>query len=433
MIRQQPSAAWRTTGCPSPTTSFGEAHPTISGPDPRPHQPRRDHAQAEHRAAARATRSSSPTARASSADLVVYCTGYKITFPFFDEDFIAAPDNHIELFRRVFHPDIDDVVFVGLLQPLGAIMPLAEAQGQWIADLPQGRVPPAAAAGAAARHPRATRTRCASATSPPSATRSRSTSTTTSATRQASARPGAERARAARLRAAGRAARGGAARTGREVAARRAPLSGKREAHQAGQPRGDPRRGARGLRRHRLRRGERARHRPAHRPRDRDVLQLLPRQGGGAPRARSTRSRREVRARVRAARAPGGDARGVRRATASAPTSRSSPRTRRRLELMRRNAGTIRALFDEPALGAGHRRAAEDLDAGIAAGLVPAHDTGSWRRRWSAPAFEVGLEMVAREPIDVERLGRGRHLHLRGRVPAHAVGMGRATAKLRAS
>ncbi len=68
------------------------------------------------------------------ADVVVYCTGYKISFPFFDEDFISAPDNHIELFRRVFHPDIDGVYFIGLLQPLGAIMPLAEAQGEWVGD-----------------------------------------------------------------------------------------------------------------------------------------------------------------------------------------------------------------------------------------------------------------------------------------------------------
>ena len=68
------------------------------------------------------------------ADVVVYCTGYKITFPFFDEDLISAPDNHIELFRRVFHPDIPNVFFIGLLQPLGAIMPLAEAQGAWVGD-----------------------------------------------------------------------------------------------------------------------------------------------------------------------------------------------------------------------------------------------------------------------------------------------------------
>ena len=72
------------------------------------------------------------------ADVVVYCTGYKISFPFFDADLISAPENHIELFRRVFHPEFDDVFFVALLQPLGATMPLAEAQGQWIADYLKG-------------------------------------------------------------------------------------------------------------------------------------------------------------------------------------------------------------------------------------------------------------------------------------------------------
>ena len=68
------------------------------------------------------------------ADVVVYCTGYRITFPFLDADFVSAPDNHIELFRRVFHPDIPGLYFIGLLQPLGAIMPLAEAQGEWVGD-----------------------------------------------------------------------------------------------------------------------------------------------------------------------------------------------------------------------------------------------------------------------------------------------------------
>ncbi len=78
--------------------------------------------------------------------MVVYCTGYKITFPFFDEDFISAPENHIELFRRVFHPEIPNVFFIGLLQPLGAIMPLAEAQGAWVGDYLLGdyALPPAA-------------------------------------------------------------------------------------------------------------------------------------------------------------------------------------------------------------------------------------------------------------------------------------------------
>jgi hypothetical protein len=79
--------------------------------------------------------------------VVVYCTGYKVTFPFLDPGLIAAPDNDLPLFRRVFHPDVPAIYFVGLLQPLGAIMPLAELQSQWICDHLAGRyrLPPDAA------------------------------------------------------------------------------------------------------------------------------------------------------------------------------------------------------------------------------------------------------------------------------------------------
>ncbi|UGS37821.1 flavin-containing monooxygenase [Capillimicrobium parvum] len=120
-------------GLPKPDHRFGAAHPTVSGRIldrighgtvvPKPNIARLD-----------GDRVVFTDGTSVHADVVVYCTGYKITFPFFDEDLICAPDNRIELFRRVFHPDLDDVFFVGLLQPLGAIMPLAAAQGEWIAD-----------------------------------------------------------------------------------------------------------------------------------------------------------------------------------------------------------------------------------------------------------------------------------------------------------
>ena len=73
------------------------------------------------------------------ADIVIYCTGYKVTFPFFDPDVISAPDNDLPLFRRVFHPVHAGVYFIGLLQPLGAIMPLAAAQSEWVCDHLAGR------------------------------------------------------------------------------------------------------------------------------------------------------------------------------------------------------------------------------------------------------------------------------------------------------
>ena len=73
-------------------------------------------------------------------DTIVYCTGYKISFPFFDADMISAPDNRIPLYRRVVDPDHPGLYFIGLIQPLGAIMPIAELQSEWVADILEGKV-----------------------------------------------------------------------------------------------------------------------------------------------------------------------------------------------------------------------------------------------------------------------------------------------------
>jgi dimethylaniline monooxygenase (N-oxide forming) len=71
-------------------------------------------------------------------DAIIYCTGYKISFPFLDPSVIAAADNRIGLYHRVVDPDHDGLYFIGLVQPLGATMPLAEAQSRWVADLLDG-------------------------------------------------------------------------------------------------------------------------------------------------------------------------------------------------------------------------------------------------------------------------------------------------------
>jgi dimethylaniline monooxygenase (N-oxide forming) len=38
----------------------------------------------------------------------------------------------------LFHPDVGGLFFIGLFQPLGAIMPAAERQGQWLARYLRG-------------------------------------------------------------------------------------------------------------------------------------------------------------------------------------------------------------------------------------------------------------------------------------------------------
>ncbi|CAB4967483.1 unannotated protein [freshwater metagenome] len=68
-----------------------------------------------------------------TADVVVYATGYRISFPFFDSEVVSAPDNRISLYKRVFSLEHPDLAFIGLIQPLGAIMPLAEEQGRLVA------------------------------------------------------------------------------------------------------------------------------------------------------------------------------------------------------------------------------------------------------------------------------------------------------------
>lgn len=72
------------------------------------------------------------------ADVVVYSTGYKISFPFLDEQVVAPTDNRVGLYRRVVDPDHPGLYFVGLIQPLGSVMPLAEQQAHWVADLVSG-------------------------------------------------------------------------------------------------------------------------------------------------------------------------------------------------------------------------------------------------------------------------------------------------------
>jgi dimethylaniline monooxygenase (N-oxide forming) len=125
-------------GLPKPDHALLEAHPTISDDilsriahgevAPKPN-------------IARLTERTVVFADGSeeAADVVVYCTGYKVTFPFFDDGFVAAPDNDLPLYRRVFHPDIERLYFIALLQPLGATMPIAEAQSEWVCDHLTGR------------------------------------------------------------------------------------------------------------------------------------------------------------------------------------------------------------------------------------------------------------------------------------------------------
>jgi cation diffusion facilitator CzcD-associated flavoprotein CzcO len=125
-------------GLPKPDHRFGEAHPTISDDllvrlghgdiTVKPNIKRLDGDTVHF-----------VDGTSEKIDIIVYCTGYKITFPFFDPSVFEAQDNQVSLYHRVVDPERPGLYFLGLVQPLGAIMPLAEAQSEWVADLLEGR------------------------------------------------------------------------------------------------------------------------------------------------------------------------------------------------------------------------------------------------------------------------------------------------------
>jgi cation diffusion facilitator CzcD-associated flavoprotein CzcO len=63
-------------------------------------------------------------------DAIVYATGYRISFPFFDPAFVSAPGNVLSLYKRMFKPEIDDLAFIGLGQAIPTIFPFAECQSK---------------------------------------------------------------------------------------------------------------------------------------------------------------------------------------------------------------------------------------------------------------------------------------------------------------
>jgi dimethylaniline monooxygenase (N-oxide forming) len=124
-------------GLPRPDHKLAEAHPTVSSEllpgighgriAPKPSIERFE-----------GSRVRFADGSVEEIDVIIYCTGYKIRFPFLD-DVIEVEDNRVPLYRRVVSPEHEGLYFIGLVQPLGAIMPIAEEQSKWVADLLQGR------------------------------------------------------------------------------------------------------------------------------------------------------------------------------------------------------------------------------------------------------------------------------------------------------
>ena len=128
-------------GLPAPNHKFFEAHPTQSGElplrlksgdvTPKGNIERLDGSTVHFE-----------DGTSSEFDAIIFATGYNITFPFFDESFISAPENQIRLFKRMFKPGIDDLVFMGFAQATPTLFPFVEAQARLLGAYAVGRYTP---------------------------------------------------------------------------------------------------------------------------------------------------------------------------------------------------------------------------------------------------------------------------------------------------
>uniref|UniRef100_A0A8D0L0W4 Flavin-containing monooxygenase n=1 Tax=Sphenodon punctatus TaxID=8508 RepID=A0A8D0L0W4_SPHPU len=67
-----------------------------------------------------------------NVDVIVFATGYNFSFPFL-EDCVEVVENQISLYKYVFPPRLEKptLAIIGLVQVLGAVMPVAELQARW--------------------------------------------------------------------------------------------------------------------------------------------------------------------------------------------------------------------------------------------------------------------------------------------------------------
>lgn len=119
-------------GLPPVTTRFGETHPTIN--DELLYKIRHgkvhprgdiDHFEGDTVAFADGSK--------EDYDVVIACTGYHLSHPFFDRDFIDYSQGKVPLYLRMLHPEYDDLYFIGMFQPIGCIWPGAELQSKIMA------------------------------------------------------------------------------------------------------------------------------------------------------------------------------------------------------------------------------------------------------------------------------------------------------------
>lgn len=72
-------------------------------------------------------------------DIIVWATGYRVTIPFLEPQWLGGNPEALPLYKRVFHLTDPTLTFVGLMQSTGAALPVVEVQANLVAAHLAGR------------------------------------------------------------------------------------------------------------------------------------------------------------------------------------------------------------------------------------------------------------------------------------------------------
>ncbi|XP_067240896.1 flavin-containing monooxygenase 5-like [Chanodichthys erythropterus] len=82
-------------------------------------------------------------------DQVVFATGYTFSFPFLSSHVIPVSKNKVSLYKYMYPPALErpTLAMIGLIHPLGSIMPISEMQARWATRVFKGlcKLPPISA------------------------------------------------------------------------------------------------------------------------------------------------------------------------------------------------------------------------------------------------------------------------------------------------
>uniref|UniRef100_A0A8D0HFP4 Dimethylaniline monooxygenase [N-oxide-forming] n=1 Tax=Sphenodon punctatus TaxID=8508 RepID=A0A8D0HFP4_SPHPU len=73
-------------------------------------------------------------------DIIVFATGYNISFPFLEESLVKVENKQASLYKYIFLPQLErpTLAVIGLIRPLGPVMPVVEIQARWVTRVFKG-------------------------------------------------------------------------------------------------------------------------------------------------------------------------------------------------------------------------------------------------------------------------------------------------------